>query len=130
MLVRTPFPASVSPVWDAAVVIDLIGDVDAAAIRSFAETTHDLALAEGERIVLNLRRAGLVHAGGITMLSSEITALRRRHIEVDVVAEGRRVRTALAAARIPARAFAPSDLSARERHVMIVRNADPARDCA
>jgi len=130
MVARSPFPATLSPHSRAAIVVDLIGDIDATAAQTFATTIARLGAASSERIVVNLRHTALVDAGGITVLASAIAELRRRGLEVDVIAEGKRVRTALRAARIASRTGLPADGAARERHVMIVRNAFPARDCA
>jgi anti-anti-sigma factor len=130
MVARSPFPASLSPVSRAAIVVDLIGDVDATAAQSFAATADRLVPGSDERIVLNLRHTSLLDAGGVTLLARAITNLGRRGVGVDVLAEGKRVRTALLAARIVPRGPSSFDCDARDRHVMIVRNADPARDCA
>jgi anti-anti-sigma factor len=130
MVASSPFPATRSPLTQAAIVVDLIGDLDATAVQAFAMTAARLSERPSERIVVNLRHAALLDAGGVTVLASTIAELRRRGLEVDVVAQSRRVRTALRAARIAARAGSPADATARDRHVMIVRNAFPARDCA
>jgi anti-anti-sigma factor len=130
MLAATPFSASPLPLTRPAVVVELIGDADATAAHAFAEAARRLVCSEGERIVLNLQRVALIDAGGVTMLVRAINELRRRGIAVDVIAATKRVRTALSAARIFPRVAIAGDGDARERHVMIVRNADPTRDVA
>jgi len=126
----TAFPASLSPFVRPAIVIELIGDLDRMAARSITEAAGRLAPDEGERIVLDLQRTNMSDHGGVAALLRGLTELRRRCIDVDVVAASKRSRTALAAARIRARALLPGDRDARRRHVMIVRNADPERECA
>jgi anti-anti-sigma factor len=121
---------SLVPSSRAAIVIDLIGDVDALAARSFGEAVDRLADGSPEPIVLSLLRVAALHASGVTVLASTIAERRRRGIAIDVVADGRRVRVALQAARVRSRLPVPGERGARLRHVMIVHNADPTRDCA
>ena len=128
MLAQSSFPVCVPREARAAVVIDMIGDVDAAAAQSFAALAGRLQHDPHARIVLNLRRAAILDAAGITLLARAIADVRRRGFALDVVAESRRVRTALLAARIPSRPGSPLDREAGERHIMIVRNTDPSRD--
>ena len=128
MLAHSAFPASSAPAAQPAVVVDLIGDVDVTAVRSFAAFAADVAVPTSQRVVLNLRRVSLLDAGGITMLARTVAELRSRGTMVDVVAESKRVHTALRAARIGSRVAGALDLTALERHVMIVRNANPSRD--
>jgi anti-anti-sigma factor len=130
MIAPAAIPA-VSPVpcGRAAIVIDLIGDVDALAARSFGEAVDRLAEGE-ETIQLNLQRVAALHASGVTILASTIAERRRRGVAIDVVADGRRVRGALQAARVHTRLPVAGDRWALRRHVMIVHNADPNRDCA
>ena len=130
MLVPSAFPASAHPPVRAAIVIDLIGDVDSFVARSFGEAVDRLAHGAGEPVVLNLQRVSALHASGVTVLASAIAERRRRGIAIDVVADARRVRAALSAARVSTRIGTPLDHSALLRHVMIVHNADPTRDCA
>ena len=130
MLAHRSFPTFSAPSTRAAIVVDMVGDVDATAAQSFAETAERLTPSARGRVVLNLRHAALLDAAGVTILASTVVGLQRRGISIDVLAESKRVRTALVAARITARAAAPIDLDAQDRHVMIVRNADTARDCA
>ena len=128
MIAHAAFPVSPSPLSKPAVVVELIGDLDASSARSFEEAVIRLVQGRGERIVLDLQRTMLRDATGTSALQRTLLVLRRRSIDVDIVARGKRARTALAAVRIRARDLLPGDHDARERHVMIVRNADPTRD--
>ena len=128
MLAHAAFPATHSPLSKPAIVVEVIGDLDASAARSFEEAAVRLAPEPGERVVLDLQRAMLRDAAGTSALQRTLLGLQRRSIDVDIVAGARRARTALAAVRIRARDLLPGDHEARDRHVMIVRNADPKRD--
>lgn len=130
MLAQRSFPSFSAPSTRAAIVVDMVGDVDAMAAQSFAETAERLTPSARGRVVLNLRHAALLDAAGVTLLARTVLGLQRRGFSIDVLAESKRVRTALIAAQIASRLPAPIDRDAQDRHVMIVRNAAPARDCA
>lgn len=128
MLAPLPFPSLVPT--QATYVVDLIGDLDAALARSFSETMERLTPSANERIVVHLRHVSQANAVGIAGLAVGIEALQSAGCDLSVVAGSKRIRTLLRAARVPTSIGHATDRSASARHVMIVRNSDPSRDCA
>lgn len=128
MLAPLPFP-SVPPAR-ATYVVDLIGDLDAALVRSFSATMERLTPSADERIVVHLRHVAQADAVGVAGLALGIGALQSAGCDLSVVAGSKRIRTLLRAARIPTSIGSAGDRTASGRHVMIVRNSDPSRDCA
>ena len=129
MLSRSSVSLLPEPV-NAAFVVDLIGDLDAPLVESFAEALERLAPPTGEAVVLRLKHVAAVHPAGAAALGAALRAYRLSGGTVRVVTENGRIRALLRTARIDAQASLGSDRSARLRHVMIARNAKPARDCA
>jgi anti-anti-sigma factor len=128
MLAPLPFPSLVPT--RATYVVDLIGDLDAALARSFSETMGRLLPSKSERIVVHLRHVSQADAAGIAGLAVGIGAVQDAGCDLSVIAGSKRIRTLLRAARIPTSIGSATDRSASARHVMIVRNSDPSRDCA
>jgi anti-anti-sigma regulatory factor len=128
MLAPLVFPSAART--RATYVVDLIGDLDAQLARSFCETMKRLAPSADERVVVHLRHVFGANAVGVAGLAVGIEALQSDGCDLSVVAGSKRIRTLLRAARVPTSAGFATDRSASVRHVMIVRNSDPSRDCA
>jgi anti-anti-sigma factor len=111
-------------------VVDLIGDLDADLAQSFADSTEQLGPIAGERIVVHTRHVAEVRSTGVAVLGSAVEALRSVGCDVAVVAENKRIRSLLRAGKVETAIGYGASRSASVRHIMIVRNSDPSRDCA
>jgi ABC-type transporter Mla MlaB component len=110
-------------------VVDLI-DLDAQLARSFTETMKRLGPGTGERIVVHLRHVVQADPAGVSAFAHCVEELQKARCDLSVVGGSRRIRTLLRAVRVPTAIAYAADRSASVRHVMIVRNSDPSRDCA
>jgi anti-anti-sigma regulatory factor len=111
-------------------VVDLIGDLDAQLVRSFAASMERLSPTADERIVVRTRHVAQADAVGVRHLAIAVDAVRETGCEIAIVTENRRLRTLLRAAKIDPAIGYGADRPATIRHIMIVRNSDPNRDCA
>jgi anti-anti-sigma factor len=111
-------------------VVDLIGDLDTDLARSFAESMEQLGPIAGERIVVHTRHVAQARSTGIATLALTLDALGGVGCEVAVVAENKRLRSLLRAGKVETAIGYGASRSASVRHIMIVRNSDPNRDCA
>jgi len=110
-------------------VIDLIGDLDAQLVRSFSEALDRLA-PHDDGIVVRLKHLSNVQHGGVAALASVLGEQKRAGRSVCVAADGSRLRGLLRTARVPVVDRFERGPGVHIRHVMIVRNGNPTRDCA
>jgi anti-anti-sigma regulatory factor len=128
MHARTPF-ALLPTEAEHALVVELIGDLDAALVRSLAEVLGRLDGADGGPIVVRLKHLSTVRPTGIAALGAALAEQRRRGRNVSAAAESGRITAMLRAAGVPLIARGAKS-AAGVRHVMIVRSGKPAKDCA
>ena len=110
----------------AAYVVDLIGDLDAALARSFADAVERLSPPAADLVVVRLKHVSGLQPSGVAAFASAIGEQKRGGRSIRVISESKTVRAMLLAARVDARP-AYADTSARQRHLMIARNASPVR---
>ena len=76
-------------------IIELIGDLNEAALVGLESCMRGLAAAGHYNIVLNLRKAAIVNLKALTSLSKTIAQIRSHHGSVDLVAEAGQLRELL-----------------------------------
>ena len=128
MHARSPF-ALLPTEAEHALVVELIGDLDAALVRSLAEVLDRLEGAGRDPIVVRLKHLSTVRPTGIAALGAALAERRLRGCNVSATAESGRITAMLRAAGVPLVARGARS-AAGIRHVMIVRSGKPAKDCA
>ncbi len=113
-----------------ALVVDLIGDLDPELTRSLSEALDRFDGGDGSPIVVRLKHLADVRPTGVAALGSVLSAQRRRGRNVSVASESGRIRAVLRTAGVPVTPRIESERGAGLRHVMIVHNGKPTRDCA
>jgi len=128
MHARTPF-ALLPTEAEHALVVELIGDLNAALVRSLAEVLDRLGGSDTDPIVVRFKHLSTVRPTGIAALGVALAEQRRRGLNVSAAADGGRITAMLRAAGVPLVARGARSI-AGVRHVMIVHSGKPAKDCA
>ncbi len=106
-----------------AVVVDLIGDLDAT-LGDIVATTIDRLTADGTTdVYVTTRRVAVSSNDGLAALDAALATARKRGCSVAVDPGSRRMRAAFSQARIPHLATVSATLPRNARHVMIARHA-------
>jgi anti-anti-sigma factor len=115
-----------APAFAASVVVDLIGDLDATLGTLLAETLLKLAANGTRGVLLTTKHVTTVSSAGIASLGAALRSARERGLEIVLDAGSRKMRMALAGARIECatEAVAPPD---RVRHYMFAHHETPKR---
>ncbi len=112
-----------------ALVVELIGDLDAALVRSLAEVLDRVEGAGRHPLVVRRKHQSTGRPTGRPALGVALAEQRRRGCNVSAAAESGRITAMLRAAGVPLVARG-TKTTAGVRHVMIVRSGKPAKDCA
>jgi anti-anti-sigma factor len=113
-----------------ALVVELIGDLDTALVRSLAEVLDRLDGAGRDPVLVRLKHLTAVRPTGVAALAGALAEQRRLGRHVCAVAESGRISAMLRASGVPLISRGAKPPTAGVRHVMIVRSGKPARDCA
>jgi anti-anti-sigma factor len=106
-----------------AVVIDLVGDLDATLAAILAETLDRL---EDPEVVISCKRLAFADETGLGAVTRALDAARRRGCNVVVSASARKLRVSFAAARIAFTASGDTQPPARRRSIIIAHNSSAA----
>lgn len=113
--------AIAAPADHAAVVVDLIGDLDTTLGQLLADTLDRIAAAGGRSVFVSTKHVGLTTREGLARLDAALAGVRAHGCAVALDAGNRKMRTAFAFARITCDA-APSRAAIR-RHLIIAHHA-------
>jgi hypothetical protein len=109
-----------------AVVVDLIGDLDATMGDIFAATVERLTADGPTDLFLTTRHVAVTSSDGLAALDAALSTARERGCSVAVDPGSRRMRAAFSHARIAYAATADGVLPRNARHLMIARHATSA----
>ena len=113
--------ADASEASTSAVVVDLIGDLDATLGTLAAETLARITTTGAETIFVRTKRVVIASPGGLAALEAGLSSARQAGVAVTLEAGSRKMRAAFATAQIGTADGTLQPASAR--HLMIARHA-------